>query len=498
MSTDDPPAPSGEPPAPPVVPLDPPEESSDPGVVPLDPSEDSKSSPPDPPKPELLKTRDDRMPVPFDRTANDFQVRGDDYPAWAPEGKFEISDLRQRIEPWLTALFQSEHLSLLVGSGLTHAMHWMAADGPAAGMDTAKFEEYDKEIRDAANSSAKEAKRSGANLEDDLRVANELIRGLEIQGDEKAEKLRTQVAAILEDFAESILKSETGIVEGPSEKREQAWNTLVNFLMSFASRSGTRERLNIFTTNYDRILEAGAELAGVHLLDRFVGTLTPIFRSSRLDVDMHYNPPGIRGEPRYLEGVVRYAKLHGSIDWVNSGHEIRRMGVPLGAEKIAPFLKAPGLMGATPNQLMIFPNSAKDRETAHFPYVDLFRDFASAVCRPNSTLVTYGFSFGDEHINRIIEDMLTIPSTHLVVIARSDSMGRISEMYDRLGRRSQITLLVGETLGDLATLTENFLPKSAIDRATSRMSELLKMRYPTEAGKKKETEDDQDSVSDLF
>ena len=85
--------------------------------------------------------------------------------------------------------------------------------------------------------------------------------------------------------------------------------------MSFASRSGTRDRLNIFTTNYDRLIEAGAELAGLHLLDRFVGQLMPIFRSSRLDLDMHYNPPGIRGEPRYLEGVARLTKLHGTIDW---------------------------------------------------------------------------------------------------------------------------------------------------------------------------------------
>ena len=66
---------------------------------------------------------------------------------------------------------------------------------------------------------------------------------------------------------------------------------------------------------------------------------------------------------------------------------------------------------------MIYPNAAKDRETADYPYVELFRDLAVAVCRPNSTLVTYGYGFGDEHVNRVIRDMLTIPSTHLVVIS---------------------------------------------------------------------------------
>ena len=257
--------------------------------------------------------------------------------------------------------------------------------------------------------------------------------------------------------------------------------------MSFASRTGTRDRLQIFTTNYDRYIEAGAELAGLHLLDRFVGSLAPIFRSSRLDVDMHYNPPGIRGEPRYLEGVARFTKLHGSLDWVNTDKSIRRIGLPLGAESINPYLQAPGLAGADALKLMIYPNSAKDRETAAYPYVDLFRDFAAAVCRPNSTLISFGYSFGDEHINRVIEDMLTIPSAHLVVISYDDPLGRIMQTYERLGRHAQTTLLIGNHLGDFETLVDNYLPKPAIDRTTFRMAELLKSRWT--AGRSESTED---------
>jgi len=261
--------------------------------------------------------------------------------------------------------------------------------------------------------------------------------------------------------------------------------------MSFASRTGTRDRLNIFTTNYDRFIEAGADLAGLHLLDRFVGSLAPIFRSSRLDVDIHYNPPGIRGEPRYLEGVARFTKLHGSLDWVNIGKTIRRIGLPLGAVSIEPYLKAPGLTGADALQLMIYPNSAKDRETAAYPYVDLFRDFAAAVCRPNSTVISFGYSFGDEHINRVIEDMLTIPSAHLVVISYSDPLGRIMKTYEKLGRHAQITLLIGDHLGDFQTLVDNYLPKPAIDRTTFRMAELLKSRWAT--GQSQSLEDKNDS-----
>lgn len=431
-----------------------------------------------------LKVRDDHTPIHFEAAGEDgkFKLCEGAEASWLTQNQnFGIKELRSHVEPWLTALFQSEHLSLLAGSGLTHAVRYLATGKAATGMGEATLFSYKDEIKKAAEDAAKKAGREAGNLEDQLRAANELLRGLEILGKAKeAETLRTELTTTLEAFAKSILESEVGIATATEDKRERAFNVLVTFLMSFASRTGVRDRLNIFTTNYDRLIEAGAELAGLHLLDRFLGTLMPIFRSSRLDLDMHYNPPGIRGEPRYLEGVARFTKLHGSVDWVQTDKDIRRVGLPFGADDVGPYLKAPGLNTASAHKLMIYPNAAKDRETADYPYVELFRDLAAAVCRPNSTLITYGYSFGDEHINRVIRDMLTIPSTHLVVISRDDPLGRIMRTYNELGRPSQISLLIGPALADLQTLTESFLPKAAIDKTTFRMSELLKQRFGTE------------------
>lgn len=431
-----------------------------------------------------LKVRDDGAPIFFEAAAavGTFKLCEGSEASWLNQGQnFGIKDLRSRIEPWLTALFQSEHLSLLAGSGLTHAVHYLAADKAAAGMGEVTLTSYKDAIERAAKEAAQKAGREAGNLEDQLRAANELLRGLEILGKStEAETLRTELAATLEAFAKSILESEFGIATADEGKRGHAFNVLVTFLMSFASRTGVRDRLNIFTTNYDRLIEAGAELAGLHLLDRFLGTLMPIFRSSRLDLDMHYNPPGIRGEPRYLEGVARFTKLHGSVDWVQTDRDIRRVGLPFGAGDVVPYLQAPGLKDASAHKLIIYPNAAKDRETADYPYVELFRDLAAAVCRPNSALITYGYSFGDEHINRVIRDMLTIPSTHLVVIAYDDPLSRIMQTYEELGRPSQISLMIGPALANFQTLTETFLPKAAIDKTTFRMSELLKQRYGTE------------------
>ena len=439
---------------------------------------------------QVLKSRDDQSPVLFSSDNTEikeeptFKLSKGSKCSWHKEDEpFGPAQLRPRVEPWLTALVQSEHLSLLIGSGLTHATHYMGTGKALPGMNPGKFTILDSEITAGAKQSAAAAGRKDGNIEDQIRVANELLRGLEIlatndpEAKKKADALAEEIKKLLADFATSILKGENGLISANQEQREKAFNYLVSFLMSFASRTGTRERLQLFTTNYDRFIEAGAELAGLHLLDRFVGSLAPIFRSSRLDVDMHYNPPGIRGEPRYVEGVAKFTKLHGSLDWMNTDPSIRRLSVPFGAEQIDPYLKAPGLDGGAAMQLMIYPNSAKDRETAAYPYVELFRDFAAAVCRPNNTLITFGYSFSDEHINRVIEDMLTVPSTHLVVISYSDPLGRIMQTYERIGRQAQITLLLGDHLGDLQTLVDNYLPKPAIDRTTFRMAELLNSRW---------------------
>ena len=350
------------------------------------------------------------------------------------------------------------------------------------------FDVFNEEITTEVTRIAQEARRGKGNFEDQIRVVNELLRGFEIIPPRNAagehdtasvDALKDTLRHNLESFTSAILEGEHHLWAAPTNQREQSFKYLVDFLMSFASRTGTRERLHIFTTNYDRYIEAGADVAGLRLIDRFVGMLTPVFRASRLDVDLHYNPPGMRGEPRYLEGVARFTKLHGSIDWISSEGTIRRMSLPFGAPEIKPYLSAPGLHNADGAHLMIYPNAAKDRETAAYPYVELFRDLAAAICRPNSTLICYGYSFGDEHINRVIEDMLAIPSTHLVVISYGDPLQRIENTVQKIGRGDQTTVLLGNHLGDLKSLVDNYLPKSAIDRTTIRMADLLKSRWGT-------------------
>ena len=84
---------------------------------------------------QILKARDDRFPIFLKPNSDDrtkkFKLCCDTACSWTNvDSRLGPEQLRSRIEPWLTALAQSEHRSLLLGSGLervhlrlTHSRH---------------------------------------------------------------------------------------------------------------------------------------------------------------------------------------------------------------------------------------------------------------------------------------------------------------------------------------------------------------------------------------
>ena len=318
--------------------------------------------------------------------------------------------------------------------------------------------DYSSSVWSAATNSAGKSGRGEPNIEDFIRSVQDLIQGLNViladpeRNDEfihRAQQIKDNWSKVLTGELQSlltqILQTESSIRSGIErtsrevQGAQKALRLLCSFLLSFASRGVTRERLHVFTTNYDRIIEFGADLLGLRVMDRFVGGLEPVFRASRLGIDMHYNPPGIRGEPRYLEGVIRLTKLHGSIDWHQD--EIAGQSNRV-VRRVFPFGTALGHSAVplnTADSLMIYPNPAKDLETLEYPYAELFRDFATAVCQPNAVLFTYGYGFGDDHINRVVRDMLTIPSTHLVIVSYNDAGDRIYNFCNSVANEAQIS-----------------------------------------------------------
>ena len=422
--------------------------------------------------------------------AGEHEARSDDDP--------NPSDHRGFIEPWLSALFQVDHLNLLVGSGFTNAIA-NTIPVPLVDLSAVSFQSiYGADaVSAAAASGATRVGRKKPNFEDQARAVLDLIGGFRVLAegkvtDESAEQQRhsantlatrwtAELDRLLSTMLKNILATERAVhaaLTNGAEEPNHLRRLLGGFILPFASRVPNWDRAHIFTTNYDRLLEYSSDLLGLRIIDRFIGALAPVFHSSRLGVDLHYNPPGIRGEPRYLEGVVRLTKLHGSVDWrshmgPSARHEVQRVPLPFGAND-----DHPGLPANPADQLLIYPNASKDVETLAYPYAELFRDFSAAACRPNAVVVTYGFGFGDDHVNRILRDMLNIPSTHIVIISYDDAAGRIQAFLESAGHEEQITLLLGPHFGNLGSLVDYYLPKPAIDRTTWKMVEMLNRRTP--------------------
>ena len=63
-----------------------------------------------------------------------------------------------------------------------------------------------------------------------------------------------------------------------------------------------------------------------------------------------------------------------------------------------------------------------------------------------------------------------------MVISFNDPIGRILKFYYESAHYAQISVLIGKDLGDITNLANDYLPKSAIDRTTIRMAELLQHR----------------------
>jgi hypothetical protein len=131
--------------------------------------------------------------------------------------------------------------------------------------------------------------------------------------------------------------------------------------------------VEIFTTNYDLLLEEAMEKARTPYFDGFSGSKTAFFDPSSISSnDM---------PPRW----IRLWKLHGSINWSkNSNDEV---------------VRGEGDGEGT----MVYPSHIKYDQTQSAPFSSLFDRLKNFLLEPDSLLLTTGFSFADAHITAKLE-----------------------------------------------------------------------------------------------
>lgn len=154
-------------------------------------------------------------------------------------------------------------------------------------------------------------------------------------------------------------------------------------LAAWAGHAGYRLPIEIFTVNYDLLLETALDSLKVPYFDGFVGIL-----KARFHIELVENAPGLSVEsvPAFF---VRLWKLHGSVNWGWEGdQQIVRLGQPV----------EEGVAAA------IYPSDEKYEESRRVPFVVLQDRLRRALHQPETLVIITGYSFGDAHLNELIFD----------------------------------------------------------------------------------------------
>jgi hypothetical protein len=150
-------------------------------------------------------------------------------------------------------------------------------------------------------------------------------------------------------------------------------------LVSWIAGTHRDHPVEIFTPNYDLLIEEAFERARRPFFDGFTGVHLPFFDPVSISTD------------QLPARWSRLWKLHGSLGWDVSGDTVVRTG-QRNATKL------------------IYPDHLKYDEITRLPYSALFERLREFLTTPDSLLICSGFSFGDAHICAVLDEALAANS----------------------------------------------------------------------------------------
>ena len=160
-------------------------------------------------------------------------------------------------------------------------------------------------------------------------------------------------------------------------KRFFAWYNLLN-------HDFTKE---VFTTNYDLVIEKALEASEIPYFDGFVGSYEPFFWQESIDYQVR------NGD--LTKNWIRLWKIHGSLSWfwrydeATNSHRIIRIGNIENIQEIK-------------NELVIYPSKDKYDSSRKQPFIAYFDRMRDYLLGGELLFIITGYSFSDQHINDII------------------------------------------------------------------------------------------------
>ena len=112
-----------------------------------------------------------------------------------------------------------------------------------------------------------------------------------------------------------LKKEENKEIKDKMEK-EGRYTYHKSLLTSLLQRPLNLRRANIFTLNYDLAFEYACDELGIEYINGFVGFNERNFRPEVYNYDFFFPGDTTEGKVRRIERVIKYYKLHGSLNWV--------------------------------------------------------------------------------------------------------------------------------------------------------------------------------------
>ena len=164
-------------------------------------------------------------------------------------------------------------------------------------------------------------------------------------------------------------------------KKFFAWLSLLN-------RDFSKE---VFTTNYDLIIEKSLEGSQIPYFDGFVGSYEPFFWQESIDQFVTKND--------LTQNWIRLWKIHGSLSW------FWKEDATTNAQRIVRIGKIENIEDEE-NELVIYPSKEKYDSSKKQPFIAYFDRLKNYLLSGELLFVFTGYSFSDQHINEIIFNCL--------------------------------------------------------------------------------------------
>lgn len=194
------------------------------------------------------------------------------------------------------------------------------------------------------------------------------------------ESVRGLTATELDQLDHDICETIVTMVKKELPNKDTPYNKVAAWIGAIQRT----QPVEIFTTNYDLLMEQALEQHRVPYFDGFVGSYHSFFDPYAIEEDLL--------PPRW----ARLWKLHGSINWYQNDRGVSRSEMISGQRHV------------------IHPSHLKYEESRRMPYLAMIDRLRSFLKKPSSILITCGYSFRDHHLNANLLEGLQGNSTAII------------------------------------------------------------------------------------